>query len=106
MIKIFKDTNNQFHEIDANFMHLLPQGLTEITAAQRDAIINTPDKIKADANMSILAQMSELENQITARVWRETITKPNAPGKNGKTPAQFIADIDAQISVLRGSLQA
>lgn len=74
--------------------------LTQAEAAE----VNTPSKEKT--NLPILSQIAALEAQVDERVWREYVIKPTVAGKGGKTPAQFIADIDAQIATLRSTLIA
>lgn len=90
--------------------HSLQTGETKIiklTAAEIAAIpAPTAAELKAAQNAPILAQIAALESRVTARVWREYVSKQTVAGKGGKTPAQFIADIDAQIATLRATLIA
>jgi len=47
-MKIYKDTNNQVHEIDIGFESLLPAGSVEITRAQADVLLAPPPLTKAE----------------------------------------------------------
>lgn len=73
--------------------------------AEELAVINSPENVKARANDALLVQIAELEAQITPRMMRDYILRPNVPAKAGKTQAQFIADIDGQIAALRAQIQ-
>lgn len=73
--------------------------------AEELAVINSPENVKARANDALLVQIAELEAQIKPRMMRDYILRPNVPAKAGKTPAQFIADIDGQIAALRAQIQ-
>lgn len=73
--------------------------------AEELAVINSPENVKARANDALLVQIAELEAQIRPRMMRDYILRPNVPAKAGKTPAQFIADIDGQIAALRAQIQ-
>ena len=94
--------NGQYFGIDVGQEHLIPAGAVETTQAERDAL---PENVKARANDALLVQIAELEAQITPRMMRDYILRPNVPAKAGKTPAQFIADIDGQIAALRAQIQ-
>lgn len=71
--------------------------------------IKTPLEIVKEVNSNIQRQIRELEVQVTARLMRDFILRPNVPisrpSGSPKTPAQIIADIDAQIETLRATLQ-
>lgn len=77
--------------------------------AEELAAINDPARINAEANASIQAQIATLEAQVTPRLMRDFILRPNVPlGRPSgppKTPTQIITDIDAQIEALRATLQ-
>ena len=45
---LFKDTNNQLHDIDPDFVHLLPEGCVEVTIEEADAI-RVEHQAKAEA---------------------------------------------------------
>lgn len=40
--KYFKDASNKLHVIDANFVHLLPDGVSEISKIEYDASVSAP----------------------------------------------------------------
>ena len=71
------------------------------------AAINSPERVKERTNASIQAQIAVLEAQIPP-LMRHFVVRPNAPMSRPsgppKTPAQVIADIDAQIEALRATL--
>ena len=75
------------------------------------AAINDPAKLKENTNASIKAQIVALEAEITPRLQRDlvlrpnaTVSRPNSAVKTPKKPVDFIADIDAQIEALVATL--
>ena len=72
------------------------------------AAINDPARIKENTNSNIQAQITSLESQVTPRLMRDFILRPNTPvsrpSGQPKTPAQVITDIDSQIEALRATL--
>jgi hypothetical protein len=77
--------------------------------AKELAAINDPAMVKENTNASIQAQIATLEAQVTPRLMRDFILRPNVPmGRPSgppKTPSQIIAEIDAQIEALKATLQ-
>ena len=78
---------------------------TELTA------INDPVRVKENTNASKRAQIVALEAEITPRLQRDlvlrpnaTVSRPNSAVKTPKKPVDFIADIDAQIEALVATL--
>ena len=60
-MKIFKDTNNQVHEIEEGFEHFLPSDAVEITQAEADALrAPTEEELFAQAKVSKLAELEEV----------------------------------------------
>lgn len=96
--------DGQYYGIDVEQEHLIPEGAVETTQAARDAL---PENAKARHNDSVQTQINALEAQIQPLV-RHFVVRPNAPmvrpSGPPKTPAQVIADIDAQIEALRATL--
>ena len=76
--------------------------------AEELAVINSPERVKENTNGSIQAQITSLESQVTPRLMRDFILRPNTPMSRPsgppKTPAQVIADIDSQIEALKATL--
>lgn len=75
------------------------------------AAINSPERVKENTNTSIRAQIAALEAEITPRLQRDlvlrpntTVSRPNSAVKAPKKPVDFIADIDAQIEALVATL--
>lgn len=71
-MKIFKNANDELYEIEAGFEHMLPDGLTEITQLEADAI-RAPSPEEAEvirvneiinkSNLHVLAKYSELKQR-------------------------------------------
>lgn len=60
---------------------------------------------KNNTNEAILKQIAALENSVTPRTWRESISAPAAINPvTGKTASAFIVAVDAQIAALRLTL--
>lgn len=93
--------NGQYFGIDVGQEHLIPEGAVETTQAERDAL---PENVKARANDALLVQIAALKAKIDIELLIDYVVRPNAP-KAGKTPAQFINDIDGQIAALRAQIQ-
>lgn len=79
--------------------------------AEELAAINDPARLKENTNASIRAQIAALESEITPRLQRDlvlrpnaTVSRPNSAVKTPKKPVDFIADIDAQIEALVATL--
>ena len=76
--------------------------------AEELAVINSPERVKENTNSNIQAQITSLESQVTPRLMRDFILRPNTPvsrpSGQPKTPAQVITDIDSQIEALRATL--
>lgn len=75
------------------------------------AAINSPERVKERTNASIRAHIAALEAEITPRLQRDlvlrpnaTVSRPNSAVKTPKKPVDFIADIDAQIEALVATL--
>ena len=77
------------------------------TFSETQPVKSDAEQLKERTNASIQAQIAVLEAQIPP-LMRHFVVRPNAPMTRPsgppKTPAQIIADIDAQIEALRATL--
>ena len=111
MLIAFKDNTDGFYQCSAASESDIPawaQGMTRLTDNEISSVINSPERVKERTNANIQAQITSLESQVTPRLMRDFILRPNTPvsrpSGQPKTPAQIIADIDAQIEALRATL--
>lgn len=89
---IYKDANNQLHEMDAEgFEHLLPAGAVEISAAEAASL----RAAQIDPAEAVRQQIAELEASVTPRRLREAVLTGDH---------SFVESVDKQIAALRRSI--
>lgn len=78
------------------------------TFSETQPVKSEAELLKENTNASIKAQITSLESQVTPRLMRDFILRPNTPvsrpSGQPKTPAQAIADLDSQIEALKATL--